>query len=247
MKKCFFLLFSLIAINGVAQSLRDTSIAGILIAGNFGYFFPGGDFAKRFGNTSSVGGTIFRKTRSNYFIGLGSDFIYGRNVKDAAFIDSISSGNDLIGYTGTIAEVALYARGFTAYATAGTLVPIRRINPNSGILFTAGLGFLQHKIRIVDLDEILLQLDDTYKKGYDRLTNGILLCQSVQFLNLDAHHRINFKIGLEFKEALTRNRRSWNFDERRQDEALRFDLMFGLSGSWILPFYSKSEERFYSF
>ncbi len=228
-----------------SQSLKDTSIAGTLIAGNFGAYLSAGDLADRFGACSSIGGTIYRKTQSNFFFGLGSDFVYGRNVKEDAFLDSISSGNDFVGYTGTIADVALYQRGYVVYATVGKLLPMKKVNPNSGILLNAGLGFMQHKIRIVDLDEVLLQFNEEYKKGYDRLSNGFMLCQSVQFLNLDARHRVNFKIGLDLKQAFTRNRRTWNFDERRQDNKLRFDMMIGLSGSWILPFYSKNEERLY--
>jgi hypothetical protein len=245
MKKWLFIIVLISFESAQSQSLKDASVAGTLICGNFGFYFPGGDLAKRFGNNSSIGGSIYRKTQSNIFLGLGSDFIYGRKVKEDAFLDSLSSGDDFIGYTGTIAEVALYQRGYTIHATVGKLLPIKKINPNSGIMLNAGVGFMQHKIRIVDLDEILLQFNDEYKKGYDRLSNGLMLCQSIQLLNLDARHRINFKIGLDFKEAFTRNRRSWNFDERRQDNKLRFDMMMGISGSWILPFYSKNEERLY--
>ncbi len=230
-----------------AQSLKEASIAGTLIQGNFGLYLPFGDLANRFGNNSSIGGGVYRKSVSNFIFGIGSDFIYGRTVKESSFIDSLSAGSDLIGYTGTIADVALFERGYMIYGSIGKLVSIKKINPNSGIIFSAGVGFLQHKIRIVDQDEILLQLNKEYKKGYDRLTNGVLFKQTIQLINLDARRRMNFRVGFDFNEALTRNRRSWNFDERKQDNTLRLDMMMGLSASWILPLYSKNEERFYNY
>lgn len=242
----FFLIgFGLFA--NAQSSIKDTPLAATIISAHYGYYFPVADMAKRFGNNSAIGGSLHRKMANNYFVGLNGDFIFGRKVYDDAFLDSLSNNDDLIGYTGTIAEVALYERGFTAYADCGKLLNLKTLNPNSGILVSAGVGFMQHKIRIVDLDEVLLQLDKEYQKGYDRLTNGLMLTQSVQFLNLDAHHRINFKVGLDLKQAFTRNRRSWNFDEHKQDNTLRFDMLIGLKGSWMLPLYSKHEERFYSF
>lgn len=237
----------LFTVNAQTSSIKDTPLGATLISAHYGFYVPLGDMAKRFGNNSIVGGGIHRKTNKNLIFGLNGDFIFGRRVHEDAFLDSLSNGDDIIGYTGTIAEVALYERGFTVYGNVGKVFKIKGMNANSGLVLSAGIGFMQHKIRIVDLDEILLQLNDEYKKGYDRLTNGLMLTQSVQLLNLDPRHLINFKIGLDLKEAFTRNRRSWNFDERLQDNRLRFDMLIGLKGAWILPLYSKHEERFYSF
>ena len=74
-----------------------------------------------------------------------------------------------------------------------------------------------------------------------------MLTQSIMFINLDKKHLLNFKVGLEVKEAFTQNRRNWNFDERLQDSTQRLDIIAGIKLSWLVPFYSKNEERFYSY
>lgn len=251
MKKLLYILIAIISLNQeikAQSSLQDSVVNGMLLSAHFGVYTPYGDLKSRFGQNGLIGGELNYKTLKNFTYGVEASFFYGRNVKDDAFLDSLYSDNDqLIGYTGTIANVALFERGFTLEAKAGKLFPIKALNPNSGIMVNVGVGLMQHKIKISDIDDVVIYLKGDYAKGYDKLSNGLMLTQSIMFINLDKKHLLNFKVGLEVKEAFTQNRRNWNFDERLQDSTQRLDIIAGIKLSWLVPFYSKNEERFYSY
>ena len=140
----------------------------------------------------------------------------------------------------------MFERGYTLEGNVGKIIPAFGSNPNSGIYVRLGAGFMQHKIRITDTEGIIYQVNEGYAKGYDRLSNGLMLSQYVGFLNIDPRHLLNFHVGLLAQEAFTQNRRSWNFDERRQDTDKRLDILIGLRATWMLPFFSKNEQRFYT-
>lgn len=229
------------------SSIKDSVLSCKMISAHYGFYLPFADMKTRFGGSSLVGGELSFKNRHNWYFGVEGDYLFGRKVKDSHFLDSLYTADSLlIGYQGTDGRVALQERGFSFEGKVGKLFPIKKFNPNSGILVTVGAGFLQHKIRIVDVDEMLYQLDGAYAKGYDRLTNGLMISQSVMFINLDPKHYLNFRIGFDCKEAFTQNRRSWNFDERRQDTSKRLDIIIGLRAAWMLPFFGRQEERFYT-
>jgi hypothetical protein len=100
---------------------------------------------------------------------------------------------------------------------------------------------LQHKIRIEVVDNTIPQLFGDYKKGYDRLTNGIALSQYVGYFYMGNRRTVNFSLGLEIMEAFTKNRRDYNFDTMEKDDHLRMDLLIGLRLNWSIPFYSKNK------
>ncbi|MCK6649378.1 MAG: hypothetical protein L6Q66_06965, partial [Bacteroidia bacterium] len=91
------------------------------------------------------------------------------------------------------------------------------------------------------------QLDSDYKKGYDRLTNGFLLSQNLGYLYLSNNRIANFYIGFECMQGFTQNRRSYNFDQMKQDTEKRVDILYGGKVSWILPLYKKAPKEFYTY
>jgi hypothetical protein len=112
-------------------------------------------------------------------------------------------------------------------------------------MLMTGVGFMQHKILIQDKSESLLQLRGDYRKGYDRLTNGIFLEQYIGYIYLSNNGLINFHIGLDIAWGITEGRRDYLFDVRKPGNDKRNDLLFGVRGGWYLPMFKRKSEEFY--
>jgi hypothetical protein len=81
------------------------------------------------------------------------------------------------------------------------------------------------------------QLTGNYKKGYDRLTNGLAINEFIGYQMLSTNKRVNFYFGFEFTQGFTQSRRDFDFDTRSADTQKRFDSLMGIRAGWILPFY----------
>jgi hypothetical protein len=217
-----------------------------MLGGTFAYQFPGGDLADRFGNNYNVGGTFQWKTKKNWLFGIDGNFMFGEDVKENNVLQKISTSEGfIIGQDGYYADVYLYERGFMFSAKAGKIFPVIGPNPNSGLVATLGAGLLQHKIRIEDKGNMAPQLNDDYKKGYDRLTNGLSITEFIGYINFSNHRLVNFMAGLEFTQAFTQNRRNYNFDTMERDDKSRLDLLFGVRVVWLITFYKRMPKEFY--
>src|ERR1044072_1788803 len=99
MKKIHFLLVSLsfFASRMHAQvSIKDSSIYTPMIGASYGFYFPGGDLADRFGNNSALQLNVDFKTRYNWVLGINGSYFFGKTIRESLF-DSIStSTGDLI-------------------------------------------------------------------------------------------------------------------------------------------------------
>lgn len=247
MKKVFLPLILLFFISRTfAQvSVKDSSIYTPLISISYGYYLAAGDMLKRFGDNSSLQLNIDFKTRKYWTFGINGSYIFGKEVKESLF-DSISTPTGAhIARNGEFAEVRLYERGFTVSGTVGRMFAFKKPNPNSGILVSVGLGFIQHKIRIETIGNNLPQLSKEYKKGYDRLSNGLLLSENIGYMYLSNSRLLNLYIGLEFMQGFTQSRRSFDYDRMQKDTQKRLDLLYGAKIAWVLPLYKKPPQDYY--
>jgi hypothetical protein len=227
-------------------NVRDSVRSFCMLGGTFAYQIPGGDIADRFGNNFNVGGTFQLKTKKNWIFGVDGNFIFGDDVKENTILDKISTSQGfIIGQGGFYADVLLYERGFMFQAKAGKIFPVIGPNPNSGLMATLGVGLLEHKIRIEDKGNSAPQLSDEYKKGYDRLTNGLSLTEFIGYANFGSHRLVNFQAGFEVTQAFTKSRRNYNFDTMTRDDKSRFDLLVGIRVAWIIPLYKRTPRAFY--
>ena len=229
----------------------QTGNEGTLISYNvsYGAQLPAGDLADRFGFNYNLGNNVDLILASNWIIGLDAQFIFGTDVKENPLLNNVIGPEGFI-YSNsfTPADIVLRERGFYFGAKAGRLFALSKNNKRMGIRATFGAGLLQHKIRIQDDPQVFVpQLDDTYKKGYDRLTNGLALEQFIGFQYLGILRRVNFYAGFEIMEGFTMNRRSFNFDTQMPDTTSRLDILYGFRLGWTLPFYvgENSEEIYY--
>ncbi len=236
-----------IAGQGFSQvNLKDSIISTSLIQATYSFQIPGNDLSERFLSDNAIGLGYLYKTRKNWFFGADGFFMFRDTIKETGILDSITtSDGNIIDGNGTFAEVHLYERGFHIGFEAGKLFPVWGPNQNSGIIVMGGMGLLQHKIRIENRDNTASQITGDYKKGYDRLTNGLALSQFIGYMYLGNSKLVSFYAGIEIIEAFTQNRRSYNFDLMGPDNTKRMDLLYTIKVGWIIPLYKRSPDAFY--
>jgi hypothetical protein len=206
---------------------------------SYAYQLPAADLSRRFGANSNVGiGAEYITDGSDFIFGFQSGFLFGNVVKTDVLSGLRTEEGFIIGNDRVVADVQLRERGFYIGGMAGKLLPLSIKEPRSGLRFTIGAGLLQHKIRIQDdAERPVAALSDEYKKGYDRLSNGLAFNSFLGYQMLSLDGRINFFIGVEAIYGATRNRRSFNFDTRSTDTRQYNDVLLGLRVGWVLPFY----------
>ncbi len=226
----------------------DTALNIPMFHASYSFTVPGGDLADRFGPSSTIGGGFQFKARSNWLIGASFDFIFGNQLKnpDSLMFNLKTASGYIIDLSGNFADYNLFERGFTVAGRVGRVIPVLSPNPNSGFYVGAGIGYMQHKIRIEVANNSAPQLQGDYKKGYDRLTGGLLINQFVGYLFLSDNRLLNFYGGLEFTEAFTAPRRDVYFDTMEPDPAAsRLDILYGVKVGWIIPIFQRMPEKVY--
>ena len=105
-------------------------------------------------------------------------------------------------------------------------------------MLQAGVGYIQHKIRIEIPGEDVFQLQAGYKQGYDKLHSGLALQQFIgwHYMQYNQHY-VNFNVGLELIEGFTKNRRGYNYDTQSYDNSKKLDIFAGLKFTWFIPRY----------
>lgn len=227
-------------------SIQDSSANFISITGKLGFQYPIGELNQRFGYGGITGGSVFYKTARNFTYEVGGDFFFGNQVKETSILSPIlTEDNIIIDRTGNPAEVILYERGFIINAKVGKIFPVIGPNPNSGLHVAAGLGYMQHKIKVYEADELVPQLQGSYIMGYDRLTDGLNLTQSFGYQHFSNYRLWNYYIGIELNEGLTKNRRTVNYSTGTNNPNLRFDFLGSVVVKWYFPIYKRSPKDFY--
>jgi hypothetical protein len=88
-------------------------------------------------------------------------------------------------------------------------------------------------------------LDNNYKKGYDRLTNGLGLLGSVGYRFFGNKRLVNFYLALDMSANFTAERRDYNFDLLGKNDQQRTDILTGFRAGWTLPLYPSAPEKKY--
>jgi len=213
---------------------------------NFAYGFqvPGGDLADRFGTSSSL--NIGAQYMAGKIIfGAEGELFFSNNVKEDVLAFMRTEDLSIIGNEREYTNVLLGERGWYVGALGGAIIPVSPNAKRSGIRFTLGVGFMQHKISIRDQASEVTQLTGDYKKGYDRLTNGLAIKEFIGYHYFSKNKLINVLAGFEFTQAFTKSRRSFNYDTMMHDDANRLDLLQGFRIGWTLPFFYDADDKFY--
>ncbi|NQX91849.1 MAG: hypothetical protein HRT74_06960 [Flavobacteriales bacterium] len=248
--KSFFVMFSalLLSFGTMAQlrNIKDSTLVAPHLTATYGYHLPGGDLADRFGNSNALGADFYVKTKKNWFIGTEANFIFGNEVFEPGLLSNLyTDRGEVIDQDGEVSILNISQRGWSITANGGKLFRVFGSNANSGLLIRGGIGFIQHKIRIEHQVNTLPQLDGDYEKGYDRLTNGLLLKQFVGYYHMSNNRLANFVVGFEMYQGFTQGRRDFNFDTQTVDDQPRFDVLAGFKVGWVIHFYRRTGQEYY--
>lgn len=209
---------------------------------------PGADLNNRYGWNNTTGLGLDYLSGENWIFGVQLDYLYGTRVKEDVLSTLRNEDGDIIGNNRSIANIRLTQRGWNANALVGKLIPFRKEDRLFGIRATAGIGILQHKIRIQqDPASLVPQTTGDYRTGYDRMSNGLAFTEFIGIQKVSKSKKINFIFGLEMVQGFTQNRRDWNYDQRFKDENKYFDFLIGGKFAWTIPFEiaAKGEDIFY--
>ncbi len=252
-KKSIIFIFLLLSFSMSAKDIRNDSVSknkinfldnSILFGVSYAYQQPSGMLLKRFGFSNSLGFSTSYKFGPNIFIQGGIDVFFGSDVKETGILDSITGpSGQLIDAQGNLISVKLYQRGYVWHFNIGKIIPLSRMNLNSGLLFTGGCGFMQHKIKFQYSRGTVPQLDGQNFMGYDRLTNGLMLRGFVGYQRIDPLGMFNYFAGVEFLQGYTYNRRSLNYDTRVRELARRNDILTGIKIGIMVKISGKQAGR----
>lgn len=211
---------------------------------HYGLQLPEADMKLRYGINSNAGIGVSIKTMNNWVLEADFNYIFGGKVKieDSIFAGIANPDGFILDGNGQLAEVYTYERGYYVMAGVGKILPVFQVNPNSGLSFSIGAGFLQHKIRIYNPDNTAAQVCGDYVKGYDYLSNGFALRQFIGYTFYGVQKVYSFKFGFEVVEAFTQGRRDYLFPLKGPDTEERLDVLYGFKAIYTLPFYKDPKD-----
>jgi hypothetical protein len=235
------------------KSITDSTISLVFVNTGYEGLVPKGDMGDRFGYTNGIGVEAGVKFSNNFYVYTGLKFLFGTDVKEkvaqnVTFTQVIGGFENTmaLGADGRTYRVLFFERGLTMPLMAGKVFPVSpKSNPNGGIYTEAGLQFLQHKIRIESQGNNVPSLGPDYRKGYDRLTNGVGLAQGVGYKFVSNRRYLNFTIGFHAAEVFTQNRRDLNYDTGVRDDTRRVDVLLGMKVGWTLLIFPEAPSKEY--
>lgn len=247
---CSALLFAcattVFAQKDIFESTKLPPRKGWLLGVNADFDIPAGDMAKRFGPSYRMGASMHYKVKSNWIFGAKVDFILGATIReDSMFMGIRDNAGTYINQDGNRLGINKYERGYMIGLEAGRIFNISKKISDNGIMLLTDVGFMQHKILIQDKSESITELRGDYRKGYDRLANGMYVEQYIGYLFLSNNALINFHVGLDIAWGFTQGRRDYLFDVMRPGNEKRNDILVGIRAGWYLPMFKRKSEEFY--
>lgn len=223
--------------------------SGMIIVVQANADVPVADMAKRFGASLRIGGSLLRKTKSNWLFGPKADFIFGNTINEPGLLRNIDPDGtrSALDQNGVRASFTLFERGYTIGIQGGRIFNnVLSKSPDNGLLILTTIGFIQHKILIYQRENKIPQVRGDYRKGYDRLTNGVFIEQFVGYNYFSKSGFINFSAGFNVLAGFTQGRRDFLFDTQQPGTGQRLDMLLGVRANWYVPiFRRKSEELFF--
>ncbi len=241
-----------------AKDIMKDPIPVAMFQVTYAFELPALDTKDLYGITHSIGGSVVYKTGSNWMFTANGNFITGKRVKGdriSIFGEGITTvDGEIIGGSGSMAELTIDQRGFHFQAEVGKLFPFRP-NPNSGFFVQGGVGYLRTRIR-TDFQETMLNkpfvVAGDYQYGYDRMRGGPAFHLETGYLYLSDNRLLNLSVALEVTYARTRDLREYDFrvfdgvPVGYTDPHKRYnDLYYGIRVTWNIPTYQRQPDNYY--
>lgn len=257
----------------------DTATFMIWASPNFSAQFPFGKgyLASTFKSNYSIGLDLTIKTKSNWTIDVGFNYMFGSNIRPASrnsnkvetargifgdmvidretmYKDSIKHEPAFFNGAGNNGVTLNYEGRYWSFsATVGKIIPLDRWK-NSGLWLKMGIGYFEHKIYFNDPNSFFPQIDQAtnYRLGYDQHSSGVALNQFFGYMFMQKRRVLSFYVGIELWEIFSKPDRGYIFVGQyagNTDKLQRkFSGLFGVKAGWILPFYEKKRvTTFYTY
>jgi hypothetical protein len=226
-----------------AQRITDSCITAPYVSVNFSGYLPFGDMNKRFGSCFAAGGTIGYKTKKNWLFSGEFNYLFSRNVKEDVLTQLRNDKGNVTNNNGFPADIRVYQRGWVSVLDAGKLFTTNKRKPNTGVLISAGAGVMYHKIKLYDAEQKIAAIKGDLQKGYDRLSIGPCLHQSIGFFYLSNNRLVNIHAAFECYQGFTKNVRGFNYDGTPIESKQRIDIILGMKLAWVLPLYKRTQDN----
>lgn len=228
-------------------SLKDSALHMASIELTYQGIMPQGVLRNRFGYSSFAGVVGGYKSQSNWLFTAGFLGLFTDAVQEVTMFNGIITPSGFfVGDDGLLASANIQGRGWMVPVTMGKVFSGKfSPNPNSGIFVEAGGQFLLHRIWARPVGADVAAIEGANRKGYDRLTSGFGVSESVGYRYLGNKGYVNFSFALTASQNFTRGRRSVQFDTGLPYEENRQDTWAGFVAKWIFPVYSRAPEKVY--
>ncbi|MBL7812754.1 MAG: hypothetical protein JNL57_11070 [Bacteroidetes bacterium] len=215
----------------------------ILLKVGGGFYKSAGILGQRYPHFAGIPVAAYLKTSSNLTFGIDFMNFLGSKVNTTGLLQGIngSSGN-VLDQNGFPTVIRYYMRGYTLTGTAGKLFKVNNKNPQLKLQTQFGLGFMQHKTRMQLDAGRSPQVEGEYQEGYDRLTNGLQLTQTLRlhYVNTET---LSVFAGVDLSQGFTRNQRNWDYGFGNREPGRRLDTYFGISAGILIPITLRSSTR----
>ena len=215
---------------------NQAPLRGALIQIGLGTFQPTGAWAK----TYAGGGTLHLepgfKTSKDWLWSLQVRSVYGMRVKiDSSLLGFLTTeDNQILGLSGSYAEVRTEGRGTQIGGQVGRIVPVLGSKPGSGLDLRLGGGWMQHRIHFFNPSGGVPMVYTPYRYGLDRLHRGTYGIQSVGYVHQARSGEFGWSVALEFQQAYMLPQRGFNYDTRLPDTQAKWDYQVGIRALWNL-------------
>lgn len=199
----------------------------LLIIPSYGISFPFLDMQKRFGvNHNGIISLIFQPT-SSIAIYTSFSVLFGNKVKETNILNNLkNSYGFIIDQNGLPGIYYLREQG---YILRGGVGPPLIISSYLTFYPLLSIGYIWHKIKIVNVQNQIPQLSEPYIFGYDRLSGGPLLEISTGISYIYPHSILRGSLFMDFLIARTKNLREYNYDTGEHDTKKRWDALLTVS------------------
>ncbi len=246
MNKIYLFFAAFLAFSAALSAQTDTTAPkkpslpapAIVVDVAYAAGLPLADFAETYNYALNLGLRVNYLTPRNWLFAAQADYYFAEQIRIDAVSNLREENGFIIDRQGALADVKQGMRGFYLHAGAGKIIPFnKKRNPRFGLEFRLHAGYFQHWIRLKFGGEDLVQLAGDYRQGYDRKSSGFGLQQYLGLRYMSSNRLLNLSFGIEAMEAFTRNRRYWNYDERRADNGLKIDILSSARFTLSIPFY----------
>jgi hypothetical protein len=237
------LIFSLFCNNVSAQENQELPVDGKIYAFQIGLggSLPFEDLKERFGGNLnfSFGGEYLSK--NNWLFSSEFIYYYSENIKEDILKPYRTAEGLLIGDDQQYADIKFRQRAIYVGASVGKVIGFSS-KTRSGLGFSLGGGLLAHKIIFSDDRNSVAQVRAGRNIGYDRLTRGAAIKETISYKLRSLDRKLNLDFALDFTQAFTSEVRAINFDTGLPTIPKRMDVLIGARIIWTLPYYHGGKE-----